>query len=126
MSPTDRTPFSFKHLKLARLSFENDEESEALFYENELTDTDSIITDDDDVDDDSYEEDEEYEEYNDDDDDEEFSFNPCEECTRSTPTGRFTTLDYTLKLRNLRKRLFVANVRRRLFSIDQEDEEIEG
>lgn len=120
MSPTDRTPFSFKHLKIARLSFENDEESEAVFYENELTDTDSIITDDDD----SYKEDEEYND--DDDDDEGFSFNPCEECAISTPTGRFTTLDYTLKLQNLRKRLFVANVRRRLFSVDQEDEEIEG
>lgn len=125
MSPTDRTPFSIKHFKLERLSFENDEVNEDVLDENELIDnTDSLENVDDDEETyDSCDEDEE--ENNDDDSDNDFGCNTCDDCLTSTPTGRFSTLDHSLKLHNVRRRLFVENVRRRLFSYDDEDVEIE-
>lgn len=115
MSPTERCPLSHKYIKLAKINFESDEDSELSLDENELTDSESATDTD-------YENFNSYEE-------EEGSENEARlaeeiyEQLDVTPISRFSSMDYSTKLNNIRRRLFIADVRRRLFSYNSEEEE---
>lgn len=117
MSPTERCPLSHKYIKLAKINFETDEDSELNLDENELTDSESETDTD-------YENFNSYEEEEGSENEERLEEEKNEELD-VTPISRFSSMDYSTKLNNIRRRLFIADVRRRLFSYNVEEEEQE-
>lgn len=121
MSPTERFPFSYKCIKVAKLNFESDEDSSD---ENELTDSESVTsTDFENLNSYGEAEDGNVEEEEKEDDDE--GVKEVEEELDVTPISRFSSMDYSAKLNTIRRQLFIVNVRRRLFSYNFEEEDSE-
>lgn len=130
MSPTERCSFSYKYIPLAKLNFESDEDSSD---ENELTNSESATNivyenlnsygEEEGENEEQEEEEEEKDEK--DEKDEEVEEEEEEKELYVTPISRFSTMDYSTKLNNIRRRLFIDGVRRRLFSYNFEKEDIE-
>lgn len=124
MSPTERCSFSYKYIPLTKLNFESDEDSSD---ENELTNSESATNIDyenlNSYGEEEGEIEEQEEEEEKDEKDEEVEEEEKE--LYVTPISRFSTMDYSTKLNNIRRQLFIDGVRRRLFSYNFEKEDSE-